>query len=354
MCDRVGVLYAGRLVEQGPVDEVFNDPRHPYTVGLLRCLPARRRAQGPAAARHDPRLPAAARRRPPGVRVRRSLRAGPGGLLARRSRRSTTSAAAHNSRCHFWEQAHELPRATPASAAFKPVDQSAEPGDPRGEPAQDLPPGGPRHPRRGRPRTSSCARARRSGLVGESGSGKTTLARDAARAHPRPTRARSSSSTASRSRRRSASAAATSVRALQIVFQNPDSALNRRFSVQRILGRALDEAAAATPAREREEHLRELAHSRPLRHAADPRRARRSSRAGSSSAWRSPARSPASRASWSATSRPRRSTSRSRRRSSTCWRSCRPTRASPTCSSRTTSASCATCPTASPCSTSGG
>ena len=39
ICDRVGVLYAGALVEEGPVAEVFRDPRHPYTVGLLRCLP---------------------------------------------------------------------------------------------------------------------------------------------------------------------------------------------------------------------------------------------------------------------------------------------------------------------------
>ena len=39
MCDRVGVLYAGRLVEEGPVDTVLRDPRHPYTVGLLRCIP---------------------------------------------------------------------------------------------------------------------------------------------------------------------------------------------------------------------------------------------------------------------------------------------------------------------------
>src|SRR5882724_6590184 len=39
MCDRVGVLYAGRIVEQGPVAEVFDNPRHPYTVGLLRCIP---------------------------------------------------------------------------------------------------------------------------------------------------------------------------------------------------------------------------------------------------------------------------------------------------------------------------
>src|SRR5262245_17564068 len=39
MCSRIGVLYAGRLVEEGPVDAVLHDPRHPYTVGLLRCIP---------------------------------------------------------------------------------------------------------------------------------------------------------------------------------------------------------------------------------------------------------------------------------------------------------------------------
>jgi len=39
MCERVGVLYAGRLVEEGVAQEVFRDPRHPYTVGLLRSIP---------------------------------------------------------------------------------------------------------------------------------------------------------------------------------------------------------------------------------------------------------------------------------------------------------------------------
>jgi peptide/nickel transport system ATP-binding protein len=39
MCGRVGVLYAGMLVEEGPTTEVFREPRHPYTVGLLRCVP---------------------------------------------------------------------------------------------------------------------------------------------------------------------------------------------------------------------------------------------------------------------------------------------------------------------------
>src|SRR5438876_477560 len=39
MCSRVGVLYAGRLVEEGPVESILQDPRHPYTVALLRCIP---------------------------------------------------------------------------------------------------------------------------------------------------------------------------------------------------------------------------------------------------------------------------------------------------------------------------
>ncbi len=38
-CDRVMVMYAGRVVEAAPVDEIFAHPRHPYTVGLLRCVP---------------------------------------------------------------------------------------------------------------------------------------------------------------------------------------------------------------------------------------------------------------------------------------------------------------------------
>ena len=37
--DRVAVMYAGRLVEQGPVAEVYRRPRHPYTAGLLASMP---------------------------------------------------------------------------------------------------------------------------------------------------------------------------------------------------------------------------------------------------------------------------------------------------------------------------
>lgn len=38
--DRVAVMYAGKIVETGTVDDIFYDPRHPYTWGLLRSLPA--------------------------------------------------------------------------------------------------------------------------------------------------------------------------------------------------------------------------------------------------------------------------------------------------------------------------
>ncbi|MEQ3548997.1 ABC transporter ATP-binding protein [Pseudonocardia nematodicida] len=46
VADRVAVMYAGRVVEQGSRDDVLQRPRHPYTVGLLRSVP---RIDGPQA-----------------------------------------------------------------------------------------------------------------------------------------------------------------------------------------------------------------------------------------------------------------------------------------------------------------
>jgi oligopeptide transport system ATP-binding protein len=37
--DRVNVMYAGRIVEQGTAKEIYDDPRHPYTIGLLKSVP---------------------------------------------------------------------------------------------------------------------------------------------------------------------------------------------------------------------------------------------------------------------------------------------------------------------------
>ncbi|MBV9791570.1 MAG: ABC transporter ATP-binding protein, partial [Chloroflexi bacterium] len=39
MADRVNVMYAGRVIEEGPTEQIFADPRMPYTIGLLQSIP---------------------------------------------------------------------------------------------------------------------------------------------------------------------------------------------------------------------------------------------------------------------------------------------------------------------------
>jgi peptide/nickel transport system ATP-binding protein len=102
------------------------------------------------------------------------------------------------------------------------------------------------------------------GLVGESGSGKTTLARTLLGLIPAD-EGSVIELDGQQLEKKITKRGREHVRALQIVFQNPDSALNRRFSVQRILSRAL-EKLRGDKGGEREEQLRELArliHSRP-------------------------------------------------------------------------------------------
>jgi peptide/nickel transport system ATP-binding protein len=50
LCDRVAVMYAGRIVETGRTRDIFNRPRHPYTIGLLNCLPTLNRGRTPLTA----------------------------------------------------------------------------------------------------------------------------------------------------------------------------------------------------------------------------------------------------------------------------------------------------------------
>ena len=257
MCDRVGVLYAGRLVEEGRADDIFRDPRHPYSVGLLRCLPS-------GGVRKDKQrldtipgfLPQLGADLPACVYVDRCGLAQE--ICSKEEPPFHDAGGGRHSRCHFWEQAHELPRATPASAAFNPVDQSAEPVIRAESLRKTFRQEG--HAIRAVDDINFVLRPGETlGLVGESGSGKTTLARtllgltspdegSIIELDGRPLE----KAITSRGR--------DDVRALQIVFQNPDSALNRRFSVRRILNRALEKLRGDSSS-EREEHLRELAHS---------------------------------------------------------------------------------------------
>ena len=45
MCDSVAIMYAGNIVEKGPVKKIFHSPKHPYTEGLLQCIPKMDRKQ---------------------------------------------------------------------------------------------------------------------------------------------------------------------------------------------------------------------------------------------------------------------------------------------------------------------
>jgi peptide/nickel transport system ATP-binding protein len=55
MADRVAVMYAGRIIEEGRADDILDGPLHPYTRGLIDCIPALGKAEG-----EDDRLPALA------------------------------------------------------------------------------------------------------------------------------------------------------------------------------------------------------------------------------------------------------------------------------------------------------
>ena len=239
MCSRVGVLYAGRLVEEGPVETVLHDPRHPYTVGLLRCIP-----RGGVRKDHG-RLDTIPGFLPSlGTELTGCVFADRCALADERCHTEEPPLFdihnGHESRCWYHERAQDLPRVEAADLELPPVDKSTAPllelteltkvFRQRGHDVHAL-----------TDVSVSIWPGETVGLVGESGSGKTTLARTLL-GIVEPTAGTATldgRELASRYQKRSKA----DLRALQIVFQNPDSALNRRHSVQRILLRSLKKLA---------------------------------------------------------------------------------------------------------------
>jgi peptide/nickel transport system ATP-binding protein len=244
VCDRVGVLYGGTLVEEGAASALFSNPRHPYPVGLLRCLPerGRRKSDGPLEAIRGS-LPS------PGAVIRGCVFADRCGLADATCRETPPPSFdlghGHLSRCFHHDQ--QVPRETPPTAAAMrgadgqstrrvlAVENLSKTFNPKGLALPVL-----------RQIELALAPGETLGLVGESGSGKTTFARlvlgllepdDGSKIalDGKPLAARLDGRTLE------------DVKALQIIFQNPDSALNRAQSVRRIIGRAI-QRLSATPA----------------------------------------------------------------------------------------------------------
>ncbi len=247
MCDRVGVMYAGRIVEEGNAVEVFEEPKHPYTIGLLACLPRSGVRKSERALFTIPgTLPQIGANLPTCVYVDRCALADE--LCATEvppvvDVNEDTDRARHVSRCHHIDRLDQMPA--------PPVDESG--GGLGGKVVFRMNDVSKTFHQHGHDVPAlvgvqlDIGTGETLGLVGETGSGKTTLAKAmlgiyqpdagseitldehllAGKASARPT---------------------ADMRALQMVFQNPDSALNRAWTVRRILLRTIKKLAGVTGA----------------------------------------------------------------------------------------------------------
>ena len=286
MCDKVGVLYAGELIEQGPARELFASPRHPYTVGLLRCAPQLGRRKQDGRLTTIPGFPPA-----PGTVIEGCVFANRCTLATDRCHRQappTVDLGGRSTRCHYPDLAAKMLDAeTDESQVGTPHVDDLQPGGPQAGgslvearvAAADSDHDSGRY--RDRPVLSvrgisktyrvdgKVLRAVHDvtldlwpgetlGLVGESGSGKSSLAKlllGVTSPDSGSTIELDGAALPARATRRSRA----QLEALQIVFQNPGSALNRSHSVRRLIGRAL--AMAGFRGAERETRLRDLARS---------------------------------------------------------------------------------------------
>ena len=234
MCDRVGVMYAGKIVEEGNAIAVFERPQHPYTVGLLQSLPRHgvRKSERPLATIPGT-LPQIGTPLPTCVYVDRCPLATD---LCREVIPPVVDVGNGQwTRCHHWERIGEI-KAPPAGVAQAAVPQGdvaltvAQVSKTFHSSGHDIPAvvgidlqlhGG-----------------ETLGLVGESGSGKSTLAKTILGIESPDTGGRLELDDHQLAAQ-SAGRPTKDKRSIQMVFQNPDSALNRGWTARSILARSV-------------------------------------------------------------------------------------------------------------------
>ncbi|MBA2701817.1 MAG: ABC transporter ATP-binding protein [Chloroflexi bacterium] len=241
MCDRVGVMYAGKIVEEGSAVAVFEQPQHPYTVGLLQSLPRHgiRKSQRPLTTIAGT-LPQIGTPLPTCVYVDRCPLATD--LCRTVVPPIVTLPNGQWTRCHYRERIGELkePASGPGEIAVAHNDlalQLSNVSKTFHVSGHDVPAlvGV----------ELGLFDGETLGLVGESGSGKSTLARTIL-GIDRPDAGGTIELDKHALGGKSADRGNEDKRAIQMVFQNPDSALNRGWSVRSILGRAVTKLTGLT------------------------------------------------------------------------------------------------------------
>jgi peptide/nickel transport system ATP-binding protein len=240
MCDRVGVMYAGKIVEEGDAVEVFEAPRHPYTVGLLQCLPRHGARKSERALFTIPgTLPQIGTPLPTCVFVDRCV------IATERCRVEVPPEVAvgdgHFSRCHHVDRIGEIPEPESEQSegvlAGKVVIKIEDVSKTFHQHGHAIPALVGIH--------LGLNGGETLGLVGESGSGKSTLAKVILGIHE-PDPGGDIQLDDHHLAAKAADRTQSDMRAMQMVFQNPDSALNRSWSVRRILKRSVKKLTGIT------------------------------------------------------------------------------------------------------------
>lgn len=233
MCDRVGVMYAGKMVEEASAAELFEQPRHPYTIGLMNAIPRLGLRKTDRALSTIPgNMPSIGTSLPTCVYVDRCPIATD--LCRTDAPPVVPLGDGRWTRCHHSDQVSEI----------KEPDAEVPPHEISEETVVKLDGVSKTFRQRGRdiPALVSVdlgfAEGETLGLVGESGSGKSTLAKTMLGVHG-PDDGGEITLDGREMKHKATDRRDEAIRAIQMVFQNPDSALNRSWTVRRILKRTV-------------------------------------------------------------------------------------------------------------------